>query len=261
MNSRRLISSIGFLRTDLSKLGRSQPLVLGSKDTTPKGRQVDCCTDCCTAESPAPSADGVMAEMGHKRRDRAVTSASACPQYSGKLPQVTVPVQSRASPFRGRPHSRRRAPFVGAGFKPAPTGRASYYVSRKKILRRSRNREQTFIRSRSALPAGTHHEGGSHSRFSPPDAVSMHPCPTARHRVARKNLRHRGRRVIVDPATGLELAPSASANPGRPRISRRASFSCVAKMWTRRSIGLRASAAARARPTPPPRARRRVGRN
>src|SRR6516165_10440041 len=33
-------------------------------------------------------------------------------------------------------------------------------VSRKKILRRSRNGEQIFICSRSALPVGTHHEGG-----------------------------------------------------------------------------------------------------
>src|SRR5215831_14248973 len=37
MNSRRLISSIGFLRTELAKLGALSPSVLGSKDTTPEG--------------------------------------------------------------------------------------------------------------------------------------------------------------------------------------------------------------------------------
>src|SRR5215470_4250905 len=37
MNSRRLISSIGFLRTELSKLGRSQPLCARLKGYHPEG--------------------------------------------------------------------------------------------------------------------------------------------------------------------------------------------------------------------------------
>ena len=65
MNSCRLISSIGFLRTELSKLGRAlSPSVLGSKDTTPRGRQ-DRLLHCGIS---APSADGFMAEMGHQQK-------------------------------------------------------------------------------------------------------------------------------------------------------------------------------------------------
>jgi hypothetical protein len=37
MKSRRLISSIGFLRTDLSKLGRSQPLCARLEGYHPEG--------------------------------------------------------------------------------------------------------------------------------------------------------------------------------------------------------------------------------
>jgi hypothetical protein len=43
--------SIGFLRTELSKLALS-PSVLGSKDTTPRVRQVGCCT--AKSRSPPP---------------------------------------------------------------------------------------------------------------------------------------------------------------------------------------------------------------
>src|SRR5215470_8205273 len=64
MNSRRLISSIGFLRTELSKLGRSQPLCARLKGYHPEGaagRLLHCGIS-------APSADRFMAEMGHKQR-------------------------------------------------------------------------------------------------------------------------------------------------------------------------------------------------
>jgi hypothetical protein len=63
MKSRRLISSIGFLRIKLSKLGCSQPLCARLKGYHPRVRPVDCCTDCCITEISAPSADGFMAEM------------------------------------------------------------------------------------------------------------------------------------------------------------------------------------------------------
>ena len=64
MNSRRLISSIGVLRTELSKLGRSQPLCARLKGYHPEGA-ADRLLHCGISVA---SAARFMAEMGHKNR-------------------------------------------------------------------------------------------------------------------------------------------------------------------------------------------------
>src|SRR6516162_2445171 len=68
MNSRRLISSIGFLRTELSKLGRSPPLCARLKGYHPEGAAERLLHRLLHCGISAPSADGFMAEMGHKHR-------------------------------------------------------------------------------------------------------------------------------------------------------------------------------------------------
>src|SRR6516225_8127177 len=94
MNSRRLISSIGFLRTELSKLGRAlSPSVLGSKDTTPRGRQ-DRLLHCGIS---APSADGFMAEMGHKHRISVLLTQPLCRKWLQYLPNFCAPQRESLS--------------------------------------------------------------------------------------------------------------------------------------------------------------------
>jgi hypothetical protein len=42
--------------------------VLGSKDTTPRGRQIDGCTAAAALRNLGLSADGFMAEMGYQQK-------------------------------------------------------------------------------------------------------------------------------------------------------------------------------------------------
>src|SRR5262249_53671904 len=67
MNSRRLISSIGFLRTELSKLGRSQPLCARLKGYHPEGAAGWAAAQAAALRNLGPSADGFMAEMSHQQ--------------------------------------------------------------------------------------------------------------------------------------------------------------------------------------------------
>src|SRR6516162_7750706 len=86
MNSRRPISSIGFLRTDLSKLGRSQPLCArleGYHHEGAAGRLLHGLLHCGIS---APSADGFMAEMGHKHRISVLLSQPLCRKCLQYLP-------------------------------------------------------------------------------------------------------------------------------------------------------------------------------
>ena len=69
-NSGHLISSIGFLRTELSKFGRSQPLCARLKGYHPEGA-TDRLLHCGMS---APSANGFIAETGHKQRTRPARS-------------------------------------------------------------------------------------------------------------------------------------------------------------------------------------------
>src|SRR6516165_3103065 len=88
MNWRRLISSIGFLRTELSKLGRSQPLCARLKGYHPEGAAGRLLHRLLHCGISAPSADGFMAEMGHKHRISVLLGPPLCRKWRQYLPKL-----------------------------------------------------------------------------------------------------------------------------------------------------------------------------